>query len=419
MKTLLIPFCAAIFLGSAPAAARKPNLILIMADDLGAECLNSYGGTSYRTPRLDALAKSGIRFENCFATPLCSPSRVQLMTGRYGFHTGWTKLIDGGTDEFFDFRKEKTFGALLKEAGYATGLAGKWQLAQFEKHPNHVRDCGFDESCCWAWVLGGKRTGRYWDAAIWQDGKRRADADGKYGPDILCDWVIDFIKRRKDGPFFLYYPMVLVHNPFEPTPDGAGKGGKTGNKQFPDMVAAMDKIVGRIVDTLDELKLRDQTLVLFTGDNGTTKGVPSKVGDRTVIGGKSTMLDTGSHVPLIASWPGTVPAGKVLDDLVDFSDVVPTLCELTGAGLPSGVRIDGRSFAPQLRGVKGTPRDWVFVQLGQNRFARDKRWKLHANGKLLDIVADPEEAKPLAAGAESAEGSAARAKLEKVLAELK
>lgn len=409
----------AVLAGSAPAAAKKPNVILIMADDLGAECLNSYGGTSYRTPRLDALAKSGIRFQNCFATPLCSPSRVQLMTGRYGFRTGWTQLIDGGADEYFDFKKEKTFGAILKEAGYATGLAGKWQLAQFDKHPNHVRDSGFDEYSCWAWVLGGKRTGRYWDPAIWQDGKRRADTDGKYGPDLLCDWVIDFIKRRKDEPFFLYYPMVLVHNPFEPTPDGAGKGGKAGNKQFPDMVAYMDRIVGRIVDALDELKLRENTLLIFTGDNGTTKGLPSKVGERTVIGGKSTMLDTGSHVPLIASWPGTVPAGKVLDDLVDFSDVVPTLCEVTGAKLPSGLTMDGRSFAPQLRGEKGSPRDWVFVQLGQNRFARDKRWKLHSNGKLVDIVADPEESKPFAAGEGPAEGASARSRLEKVLAELK
>jgi arylsulfatase A len=402
---------------AAPAqAAKKPNIILILADDLGAEVLNCYGGTSYKTPHLDALARSGIRFENCFATPLCSPSRVQLMTGRYGFRTGWTQLIDAGEDEYFDPKKEKTFGAMLKDAGYATGLAGKWQLAQFEKHPNHVRDCGFEESCCWAWVLGKKRTGRYWDPAIWQDGKERPDTAGKYGPDILSDWVVDFIKRHKGEPFFLYYPMVLVHDPFESTPDSpGGKKGK-GQKVFPDMVAYMDKIVGRIMATLDELKLRENTLVLFTGDNGTTKGIPSKVGDRTVVGGKSTMLDTGSHVPLIASWTGTVPAGKVFDDLIDFSDFVPTLCELTGAKAPSG---DGRSFAPRLRGEPGKPRDWVFVQLGPNRFARDKRWKLHANGKLIDVAADPEELKPFAAGSEPSEGSAARSRLEKVLAELK
>lgn len=396
----------------------KPNVILILADDLGAEVLKCYGGTSYRTPHLDALARSGIRFENCFATPLCSPSRVELMTGRYGFRTGWTRLIQGGADEYFDPRKEKTFGAMLQEAGYRTGLAGKWQLAQFEKHPNHVRDCGFEEYCCWAWMLGKKRTGRYWDPAIWQDGKARTDTAGKYGPDLLADWVVDFIRRHKGEPFFLYYPMVLVHDPFEPTPDGAGGGKGGGRKHFPDMVAHMDKIVGRIVATLDELKLRENTLVLFTGDNGTTKGIPSKVGERTVIGGKSTMLDAGSHVPLIVSWPSTVPAGKVIDDLVDFTDFVPTLCELTGAKAPPGVTVDGRSFAPRLRGEEGNPREWVFVQLGANRFARDKRWKLHSGGTLIDVVADPDELKPLAAGAEPSEGAAARARLAKVLAEL-
>jgi arylsulfatase A len=414
VKSLLV--LGLLLAGSVPPA-KKPNIVLILADDLGAEVLNCYGGTSYKTPHLDALARSGIRFENCFATPLCSPSRVQLMTGRYGFRTGWTQLIDGGADEFFDPKKEKTFGAMMKEAGYATGLAGKWQLAQFEKHPDHVRDCGFDEYCCWAWMLGKKRTGRYWDPAIWQDGKQRTDTDGKYGPDLLADWVVDFIRRHQGEPFFLYYPMVLVHDPFEPTPDSAGgkKGG--GRKVFPDMVAYMDKIVGRIVATLDELKLRENTLVLFTGDNGTTKGIPSMVGERTVIGGKSTMLDTGSHVPLIASWPSTVPTGKVYADLVDFTDFVPTICELTGAKAPSGVPIDGRSFAGRLRGEKGNPREWVFVQLGGNRFARDRRWKLHSNGKLVDLAADPEEQKPFAAGTEPAEGAAARTRLEKVLAE--
>src|SRR6187455_937332 len=144
MRTLLL---AGLLLAAVPPAERsprasegKPNVILILADDLGAECLNSYGGTSYKTPNLTALAKSGLQFQNCFATPLCSPSRVELMTGRYGFRTGWTQLIESGTDEYFDPKKEKTFGAMMKEAGYATGLAGKWQLAQFEKHPDHVRE---------------------------------------------------------------------------------------------------------------------------------------------------------------------------------------------------------------------------------------------------------------------------------------
>jgi arylsulfatase A len=404
---------------SAKASAGRPNIIVILADDLGAECLNCYGGTSYKTPNLDALAKSGIRFENAFCTPLCSPSRVQLMTGRYGFRTGWTQLIEADKDEYFDPKSEKTFGHLLRSAGYATGIAGKWQLAQFQKHPDHVRECGFDEYCMWTWQWDGKRTGRYWNPSIWKDGKLLEGTDGKYGPDFFSDFACDFIRRHKDKPFFFYYPMALVHNPFEPTPDSEkGKKGKGGQKVFTDMVAYMDKIVGKVLATLDECKLRENTLVLFTGDNGTTKGVPSEVGGKTVLGGKSTMLDTGSHVPLIASWPGTVPAGKVLDDLIDFSDVVPTLCEVSGAKLPE-TTIDGRSFAAQLRGQPGKPREWVFVQLGPKRFARDKQWKLHHDGKLYDIKADPEETKPVVPGSESPDAAAARKRLEEVLAKLK
>lgn len=403
---------AALGLG-APDDVKKPNVVFIMADDLGREGLSCYGSTSYSTPHLDALARGGMRFAKAFSTPLCSPTRVMLMTGRYGFRTGWTRLIEG--EEHFDFAKEKTFGHVLRQAGYATGLAGKWQLAQFQKHPHHVRDSGFDESCCWTWAYNGKRTDRYWNPSIWKDGKLMPGTEGKYGPDLLCDFVVDFIRRHKDGPFFLYYPMVLVHNPFEATPDSADRKAK-GNKTLPDMIAYMDKIVGRVVGTLDELKIRDKTLVVFTGDNGTTRGIPSKMGDVTLTGGKGGMLDAGSHVPFIASWPGTVPAGRVVENLVDLSDVMPTLCELAGTKPPAGVTIDGRSIVPVLRGQGGSGREWVFSQLGNNRFVREARWKLHSSGKLYDLQADPFETKPAEDGPEAA---AARKRLEEVLSRLK
>jgi arylsulfatase A len=410
--------------GPGQASAGKPNIILIMADDLGAEGLGCYGSTSYKTPHLDALAKSGIRFTNGFSTPLCSPSRVELMTGRYGFRTGWTQLINAGADDYFDPKKEKTFGHVLKAAGYATGIAGKWQLAQFQKHPDHVRECGFDESLMWTWQMDGKRTDRYWNPSIWKGGKLLEGTQDKYGPDLEADFVCDFIRRHKAGPFFFYYPMTLVHNPFEPPPDSKeakkpGKKGDGGARVLADMIAYMDKVVGRIVSTLDELKIRENTVVFFTGDNGTTRGIPSQLGARTVIGGKGSMADTGSRVPLLASWPGTAPAGKVLDDLVNFCDFLPTLGDLAGARLPEGVTIDGRSFAPQLRGEAGKPRDWAFTQLGKNRWVRDLRWKLHSDGRLFDIQNDPEESKPLAAGTEPSEAAAARKRLEDILAKLK
>ena len=371
--------------------AAKPNILLIMADDLGAECLGSYGGTTYRTPNLDELARTGLRFANCYATPLCSPSRVQLMTGRYGFRTGWTNLIERDTPDFLN-PKEYNFAHLLKGAGYATAVAGKWQLAEFEKHPDHVKQCGFDEYRCWAWKMNGRRTERYWDPVFWENGKARSGKKGEYGEDLLCDFLIDFMRRNRTNSFFAYYPMVLVHAPFQHTPDGGKSGRKNGDPaNFPAMVAYMDKTVGRLIAVLDELGLREKTLVLFTGDNGTPRNITSKANGLTIRGGKGTVTRAGAHVPLIANWKGTIKRARVVDDLVDFTDVLPTFAELAGGKAPDGLHIDGHSFAPLLRGKRHDPREWVLVQLGDRRFVRDERWLLHNDGRVYDMRRDPLE----------------------------
>ena len=403
-------------------ARRRPNVVLIMADDLGYECLGCNGGTSYRTPVLDGLAKAGMRFEHAYCTPLCSPTRNLILSGRYNFrnYRGWGTLDP----------KEKTFGHVLREAGYATCVSGKWQLCKFDQAGNadHPRRAGFDEFCVWTWHYQRKKPSRYWDPFIWQGGKLREDLKGKYGPDVHCDFVIDFIERNRSRAFLAYYPMNLVHGPFVRTPDSQaaaekakGKRKKRGGKggHYADMVAYMDKCVGRVVAALDRLKLRENTLILFTGDNGTPRGITSEMSEVAVPGGKGKMTDAGTHVPLIANWPGTVPAGKVCADLIDFSDVLPTLAELAAAKLPAGVTIDGRSFLPQLRGRKGTPRQWVFIQLSKQRAVRDRRWKLHGNGKLFDMQADPFEKAPVAADSQSPEAAAARKRLQAVLEKLK
>lgn len=400
-----------------PQRRRPPNILLILADDLGAECLNGYGGTSYRTPNLDALARSGVRFTNAFCTPLCSPSRVELMTGRYGFRIGWTHLIEG-KDDYFDPSKEITSARVLKAAGYATAVAGKWQLCGFDRHPDHPRACGFDESCLWAWILDRGRTSRYWNPAVWQDGKERKVEAGRYGPDVYREFLIDFMARHRDVPFFAYYPMALVHGPFEPTPDGPqaprGGRGRGDPANFADMVAYMDKEVGEIIAAIDRLDLREDTLILFSGDNGTPRQITSKLGDTPVPGGKGQMTDAGTHVPLIASWRGTITPGRVCEDLVDFSDVLPTLVEVSGAERPAGVTLDGRSFAPQLFGRPGTPRDWVFSELGGKWFVRERHWKLHGDGRLYDLQSDPFEREPVPPGA-NGEAAEARRRLRAVL----
>ena len=187
------------------AAERKPdpprriNIVLIMADDLGYECLGSYGGTSYRTPNLDALAASGMRFTNCFSTPKCSPSRVTIMSGRYTLRTTttWGQLP----------KNEITFGHVLRDAGYATALAGKWQMVLLKKDPGHVRHFGFQESAVWAWHEGA----RYYKPMLYHNDTVMANTKDKYGPDLYCDFLIDFIETNKDKPFLAYYPMALTH----------------------------------------------------------------------------------------------------------------------------------------------------------------------------------------------------------------
>jgi arylsulfatase A len=277
----------------------------------------------------------------------------------------------------------------------------------------YPKQAGFDEHCLWQVKDRGSR---YKDPIIVQNGKNREDLKGKYGPDIFCDYLLEFVERRKAEPFFVYFPMALTHGPFEPTPDTEEwkkASTKAHKKHFADMVAYMDKIIGRIVRKLDEAGLRENTLLLFTGDNGTPRGIRTEMKDGSFInGGKGLTTDAGTHVALIANWKGTTPAGKVCQDLVDFSDILPTIAEASGASV--GSEIDGRSFLPQLRGRRGDPRDWIFIWYRRNpgdtlyRFARDKRWKLYDDGKydragnLYDLAADTLEQDPNPSGPEAA-----------------
>jgi arylsulfatase A len=408
---------------SAKSLNNKPNIVLIMADDLGYECLGCYGGKSYKTPVLDNLAATGMRFEHCYSQPLCTPSRVKIMTGQYNFRN----YVNFGVLD----PKQKTFGHLLRNCRYATCVVGKWQLYGSVDQSAEVRgtgclpeQAGFDEHCLWQI---NNRGSRYKDPVMVQNGKPRDDLQGKYGPDISCDYALDFIERHETGPFLLYFPMALVHAPFLPTPDSEDwekPEHKNNAKYFPDMVAYMDKITGRIIGKLDELGLREKTLILFVGDNGTARNIRSKIDDRVIRGGKSLTTDGGTHVPMIANQPGVIPAGKVCGDLVDFSDFVPTLADAVLAEIPRDMPIDGRSFMPQLRGEKGNPREWIFCHydpkwIGINkavRFVRDKRWKLYANGELYDVPADILEENP---NPISPEAMAARKRLQAVLDSIK
>lgn len=397
-------------------AATKPNIILIMADYIGYECFGCYGSEQYSTPNIDRLAANGIRFTHCYSQPLCTPSRVKLMTG----------LSNARNYVAFSILKpgERTFAHYLKQAGYKTAVVGKWQLLGAEQYPERFRqrgvwpaDAGFDRCCLWQVDKLGER---YWNPLLFIDGENRQFTKQDYGPDIVSNYLLDFITENREGPFFAYYPMILVHNPFEPTPDHPNRKKKDRQKVFEDMVAYMDKIVGRIVQKVEELGIAENTLILFIGDNGTNKAITSRLGDRMIQGGKGNTTDAGNRVAFVGQWPGTIPAGQVCNDLVDFSDFLPTFLEV--AGVTTSTKFDGRSFLPQLKGEQGNPREWIYEfycprpERNQPvRFVRDQRWKLYSDNKLFDVANDPLEKEPISDDNTKSEVVAARSKLQRAL----
>jgi arylsulfatase A-like enzyme len=375
---------------------QRPNIVLIMADDLGVDVLSAYGGRSYLTPNIDHLAATGMRFTHCYSEPMCAPSRVKIMTGRYTFRT---------TDRWGYIPPEEiTFGHVLSKAGYKVALAGKWQMALLKDDPDHVAKMGFAENIVFGWHEGP----RYYKPFLYENGKIKAGVEDQYGPDIFCNFLIEFIERNKDKPFLAYYPMALAHeisNDFTPPPPVGPRGRYDSYKE---QVEYLDKLVGRLVAALDRLDLREKTLILFTGDNGTPRQFITKVengisirepvyslfADTLIQGGKGLMTDGGTHVPLIANWTGMIAQGSLSDHLIDFSDFMPTLADLAGSPLPEGVIIDGRSFAALLRGQKAETREWIYDEFREEAWIRNKEWKLYRDGRFIDVRNDPVELHP-------------------------
>jgi arylsulfatase A len=385
------------------AAERRPNIILILSDDVGLGDIHFSGGP-FTTPNIDKLAASGTKFTYSYATPLCGPSRCELLTGRYPFRTG---LNSNNSHTAVSPKSEVMLPTVLKKAGYVTGSVGKW--GQIQLGPG---EWGFDEY----FVFPG--SGRYWRAQSPKytvNGKDKELAEGEYLPDLMHKWAVDFIDHHKDQPFFLYYPMSHIHGPILRTPES--KKGADKDQLYADNVQYMDKLVGKLMKELDRQHLRDNTVVIFTGDNGTAQfgAKIATVDGKSISGQKNTMKEGGSRVPLAVSWPGHTPAGEVNNDLTDFSDFFATVADLAGAELPKGVKLDSHSFAPQIEGKKGSPREWVYVELNGNSYVRDAKYKLTGSGQMFDLSEAPFKEIPVSADTNNKEAVAARKALQSVL----
>ena len=379
----------------------KPNVILIMADDLGYEALGINGADEYNTPVLDSLAMNGINFQNAYSQPLCTPTRVKIMTGKPNYLNY----------EYFTYLNpnQKTFGNLFQENGYKTALAGKWQLngVQFDLDNNQdldrPYDFGFEEYCLW-WLR--ERGDRFANPNIVQNGEKLKMGIDDYGPDIFTDFIVDFINKNKDDPFFIYYPMALVHDPFLPTPDSNDwtdlDKRNNGNKPiyFSDMLTYMDKIVGKISNTLDKNKL-DNTILIFIGDNGTDTKVITLNNGEEIRGAKGSTIKYASNVPMIVNWKSKIKQGFNSKAMIDLTDFYATFEDILNSGNSNSY---GKSLLPIFKKEDYKERDvlityydpiWGSTNMGRGVYAQNKDFKLYKNGKFYNFSNDLYENKPL------------------------
>jgi len=429
----------------------RPNIVFILLDNVGQEWFGCYGSEEGCTPNIDRLARTGVRIENCYTPPVCGPSRTVLLTGRYPHTTGFrlhhdAALYSGGG---LDPKREVVFPRLLRDAGYATGITGKWQINNLYDEPDTLTQHGFQEHLIWpgsidfAKLPAGERArfediirresydeavafnqhieSRYWDPVFLRNGQREV-LSGRFGPDVSKEFALAFLRRHRGEPFLLYLPVVLTHGqtfsvPAVPTPRNRSSD-RPPQDMFADMLRYADRIVGEVADEIERLGLRENTIVFVASDNGTEHRFQARRNGRTVQGDLYSLTEAGGNVVLLANSPQLVPGGRTVP-LADFTDIYPTICELTGVPLSPQHRVDGRSLAGFLRGAPGTtsPRTWILNEYHDARVVRDTRFKLYSDGRFFDAIDDPAEQTDLAESIEPA-AVAARQRLGQVLASL-
>ncbi len=439
---LLIVLTAFFQQGYAKESRDKTNVVLILIDDLSMYGVSAYGSdsvgsllgrfenTEVTTPQIDKLAETGLLCNNAYAYPLCEATRIALMSGKYNNRNFLNCKAQHASDI--------TFGDVFKKAGYATGMYGKWKQTRGTKEihaKDYIFEFGWDDFCCFDVITEGKRfinPNLIINGEV-HDYQMRTDLDPEtgrrwYGPDICNRHALQFIEDNKDQPFFLYYPMLLVHDEHQPTPDtqphsvfdsyNEGRNALTNkkgddHKYFPDMIKYMDKLIGKVVDKLDELNLRENTLIVVMGDNGTKECFSHILPNDSIYPGrKGGTFDNGLHVPLVLNQSGRIEQEvsdqmNRYDGLVDITDIYPTICEAAGIDIPRQDELDGVSFWPQVMGNEKEARDHIYTWYNNNQaytnekelliYAFDKSFKRYApsevypEGRFFDLRTDPLE----------------------------
>ena len=298
-----------VYLGCLPSDSNishtieKPNIVLIMADDLGKEWISAYGAEDIQTPHIDALATEGMLFRNVYSMPQCTPSRVTLLTGQYPFRHGWVNHWDvprWGGGAHFDETMNPSLAKELKTAGYTTCIAGKWQIDDFRVEPDALINNGFDSFCMWTGYESGvaQSARRYDDPYIFTSNGSLTHGSA-FGPDLFTDHIVQFIHEHREDPFFIYYPMVLPHRPFVNTPTDSSD---TSLEKHKGMVRYLDMLTGRIVSALDRANVLDNTIIIWTSDNGSTRSISGRLKGHLVKGGKSMTTESGICVPFVVRW---------------------------------------------------------------------------------------------------------------------
>jgi len=392
--------------------------LLIIADDLGYEKLGSYDGIDTYTPNIDQLARKGVQFMRAYTSPVCTPSRMSIYTGRYPTNHQYTGVLPVhlGTKEYIDFTKFPTYAQMLRDNGYLTSVTGKWQLAALEYHPDHCKQGGFDSWCVWQIWKDNEKTTRYWQPVLNEDGAIRNDADSLFGSDVLTDYVIEQIgEATKAGkPFAIQHNMMLPHWPIIQTPDDKKLNRQAG---LDNMIAYMDKQVGILLAAVDSLGIANNTVIIFAGDNGTETKEIRLTKNGKVQGGKHTMTDAGAHVPLIFYQPKKIGGGRKINQLIDFADLYPTICDLADVKIETNQdMIDGISFHNILMGEETTSREWITAGYRGKYMIFDGAWRWHHNDKkLIDCRNLPQETE---ADMKAEEAQKAKARLSKIMQEL-